>query len=386
MGFITRCPACGTAFKVVPDQLKISDGWVRCGHCADVFDATLYLDMLEPAARQESTPVPPVADPPSPREDDADWLVMPSPEPSPPAVPVAEPSAAAHGIDVLLDHEPEPLTVPPGASWSSGPIAERSAADSLLPGADDFHAELAAFAAAARPEPETGSAQNAAEPFVVPQKAVMVAAVRPPGIPSVPETPPASAVTSVTRPPSASEGERHAPVAAEPGFVRQARKQAFWRLPVVRSGLLVGALLLGMALLTQVAVHERDRWAAAYPGLRPWLETLCKPWQCAIQPLQHLDAVVIESSSLVRRVGDMYGFELVLKNNASAAVAMPALELSLTDLRDQVLARRVFLPAELPGRPESLAPGARLPVTLSLKLAQEPTTAMTGYRALVFYP
>ena len=44
MSYTTRCPACGTMFKVVPDQLKISDGWVRCGHCADVFDATLYLE------------------------------------------------------------------------------------------------------------------------------------------------------------------------------------------------------------------------------------------------------------------------------------------------------------------------------------------------------
>ncbi|MEZ5707015.1 MAG: zinc-ribbon domain-containing protein [Burkholderiaceae bacterium] len=35
MSFTTRCPACGTMFRVVPDQLKISDGWVR-GHCSDV--------------------------------------------------------------------------------------------------------------------------------------------------------------------------------------------------------------------------------------------------------------------------------------------------------------------------------------------------------------
>jgi predicted Zn finger-like uncharacterized protein len=43
MGFITRCPACATAFKVVPDQLKISEGWVRCGHCQEIFDATMDL-------------------------------------------------------------------------------------------------------------------------------------------------------------------------------------------------------------------------------------------------------------------------------------------------------------------------------------------------------
>jgi len=40
MALITRCPVCGTLFKVVPDQLRISEGWVRCGQCAEVFDAS----------------------------------------------------------------------------------------------------------------------------------------------------------------------------------------------------------------------------------------------------------------------------------------------------------------------------------------------------------
>jgi predicted Zn finger-like uncharacterized protein len=46
MSMITGCPACGTMFKVVPDQLKISDGWVRCGHCAEVFDAAAHMRLL----------------------------------------------------------------------------------------------------------------------------------------------------------------------------------------------------------------------------------------------------------------------------------------------------------------------------------------------------
>jgi len=60
MSFITRCPACATAFKVVPDQLKISDGWVRCGQCQQVFNATLDLQPWspgsEPAAPQTPQP------------------------------------------------------------------------------------------------------------------------------------------------------------------------------------------------------------------------------------------------------------------------------------------------------------------------------------------
>ena len=40
MSQVTRCPSCGTRFKVVADQLRISQGWVRCGRCQSVFDAS----------------------------------------------------------------------------------------------------------------------------------------------------------------------------------------------------------------------------------------------------------------------------------------------------------------------------------------------------------
>ena len=43
MALITRCPSCATLFKVVPDQLRISGGWVRCGQCKQVFDANKNL-------------------------------------------------------------------------------------------------------------------------------------------------------------------------------------------------------------------------------------------------------------------------------------------------------------------------------------------------------
>lgn len=59
MSFITRCPACGTAFKVVADQLKIADGWVRCGHCQQVFDATLDLRPVPPVVPRQPADAPP---------------------------------------------------------------------------------------------------------------------------------------------------------------------------------------------------------------------------------------------------------------------------------------------------------------------------------------
>lgn len=53
MSLATRCPACGTVFRVVRDQLKVSDGWVRCGRCSEVFNAAQRLFELEGDTPQE---------------------------------------------------------------------------------------------------------------------------------------------------------------------------------------------------------------------------------------------------------------------------------------------------------------------------------------------
>jgi len=47
MSMATRCIACGTIFRVVQDQLKVSEGWVRCGRCDEVFNALEGLFDLE---------------------------------------------------------------------------------------------------------------------------------------------------------------------------------------------------------------------------------------------------------------------------------------------------------------------------------------------------
>lgn len=47
MSLATRCPVCSTVFRVVQDQLKVSEGWVRCGRCAKVFNAFEGLFDLE---------------------------------------------------------------------------------------------------------------------------------------------------------------------------------------------------------------------------------------------------------------------------------------------------------------------------------------------------
>lgn len=43
MSLVTRCPICGTAFRVQPAQLSARGGKVRCGKCASVFDGVAGL-------------------------------------------------------------------------------------------------------------------------------------------------------------------------------------------------------------------------------------------------------------------------------------------------------------------------------------------------------
>jgi predicted Zn finger-like uncharacterized protein len=54
MSLVTACPSCGVLFKVAPDQLLISEGWVRCGKCQTVFDASLNLQPRLNDSKSES--------------------------------------------------------------------------------------------------------------------------------------------------------------------------------------------------------------------------------------------------------------------------------------------------------------------------------------------
>jgi predicted Zn finger-like uncharacterized protein len=51
MSLATTCPQCKTSFKVVPDQLKLRRGLVRCGVCQHVFSGIDYLRYVDDEAR-----------------------------------------------------------------------------------------------------------------------------------------------------------------------------------------------------------------------------------------------------------------------------------------------------------------------------------------------
>lgn len=95
----TRCPHCGTTFRIATEQLKAKQGRVRCGKCQGVFDALAALASAEAAPAPEAVVRPEQAPP-------AEVALPSEPEhptvPEHPAEPEAEPAPEAEEL------EPEP--------------------------------------------------------------------------------------------------------------------------------------------------------------------------------------------------------------------------------------------------------------------------------------
>ena len=145
---------------------------------------------------------------------------------------------------------------------------------------------------------------------------------------------------------------------------------------------LVAAGLLLLTLLMQWVVVQRNWLAAEEPALRPLLSAMCA---CEVTWPREPDAVLIESSSFTENPQGGYTVQLRLKNTQHHPVAMPALELSLTDLQDQVLVRRVFMADELFGK-DHVQALRDVRSTLYFDLDEKVSKRITGFRAFVFYP
>jgi len=185
--------------------------------------------------------------------------------------------------------------------------------------------------------------------------------------------------------------QESAPVAKEQSphsFMRKGQSSsATWGRPWVRAGLALVCVVLTSGLLVQVSVHERDRIVATEPSARWFLEPICEVLNCQIEPLRQIEAIVIDSSSFTKVRSDVYRLSFALKNSAQIQIATPAVELTLTDIQDQAVVRRVFTAAEFSKQGSVMEPGAELlatvPVSIKHSTSQE---KIAGYRLLSFYP
>ena len=325
MSLITRCPACRTMFKVVPDQLRLSEGWVRCGKCEEIFDASAHLQ--EAAA----------AEPAQAGGDGPDTVPFEG-------ALAAAMASGAHAGEVDARHPGEARTEP---SLDVPLVVDFELKDQTDPGL------------VLEPALPSGHAPLYAEPAADASTATEVPVAEPPA----PQP------------------------AAQLSFMRQARRSSRWHRPLVRATLMALSLLLLAGLAVQVLVQERDRVAALEPGLRPVVEELCLLLGCQVGPLRQIESVVIDSSAFSKTRGDAYRLSLTLKNTAPIDLAMPAVELALTDTLDHPLLRRVFRPEELGVKSGVIPAAAEIQSTLVLTVKTNGNgERVAGYRLLAFYP
>ncbi len=97
-----------------------------------------------------------------------------------------------------------------------------------------------------------------------------------------------------------------------------------------------------------------------------------------------IESLAVESSGLVRIDGTaMYRLSVVLANRSPLALALPALDLTLTDIRGDVIARRALTAAELGITATSLPGRSEQAVQATLQVGDRP---VAGYTIEIFYP
>lgn len=351
----TRCPQCATTFRITPEQLRARGGKVRCGSCQGVFNAFDHLQQEPPApTAPEVIPPPPVqaevitvefASPPPRRE------ATPQPAPAP-AAPVATTEMACASVDPLA---PLPPVTEPATALEPEPEFEVSLAVET-PAAPDESAPVEEVATAPAPE----------ETVETPEQSTQAA--RDAGLVAVREL---SETASFNR--WAAGTLAGNPLA---GLESEATRRATWPFTLA-------ALLLAIALLTQLGYHFRTELVQRLPGSAALYAAL----EIDVPLPRQADQVSIEASDLQSDNGrGLLILSATLKNRAASPQAWPALELTLTDSHDAVVARRVLQASDyLPPKADPAAFAAQSEIGLRLWIEAKETPA-AGYRLYVFYP
>jgi len=386
MTMATRCPACGTVFRVVQDQLRVSAGWVRCGRCGEAFNAVEALvDLAAPPPPPDVSPEP---SPTAPAEEDPT-----PPRPVEVADAIDHRSALGQYVVAMVDDSGESgLDVPP-ADLVGEPAAVEpglAAAATAPRGFDDVAPSMPALDVvpeAAVEEPSSPEGTDDEEPSPAPSADAPTAfegglGSGPSNLETEPLRPadePGLSVVDVPAPTPAAE----APV-VPPSFLRRAERVERWRRPWVRATLSVAVLAALTGLAAQVAYIQRDWIAATIPAARPALEQACALIACSIGEHRQIESLGVESSGLVRVEGtSLYRLSVVLRNRAAIELAAPAIDLSLTDAQGGLIGRRVLTMADLGLPLRTLKGGSELPIQVSLAVAERP---VSGYTVEIFYP
>lgn len=326
MSLATRCTSCGTIFRVVQDQLKVSHGWVRCGRCREVFNALEGLFDLD-------------------RDTPPDWS----------AVGVAEPTQDPPiGIGLTEGH---------GEEEESDPfLVDRI--DAQIFGQRRHEGEES-------PSPQVGPRDQ--RDFADAQFE--------PDLSQSDSRPDFGGTLDLGDRPSSES--RHGPTASL-DFVRDAQTQARWQDPLARLALSLVVMLLAAGLALQMGHHFRDAIAAHWPQTRAGLLQWCAVAHCHIEAPRRIEDISVESTALTRAPGpDAFRLSVTLRNRASVPVALPMVDLSLTDPTGRLVSRRALGPQDFHAASQVMAAGTEANLQLVLSAGNQ---LVTGYTVEVFYP
>ncbi len=148
------------------------------------------------------------------------------------------------------------------------------------------------------------------------------------------------------------------------------------RRPPSLSGLLL-ILLLSLLLAAQVAWLYRDQWLQQ-PKLRALAEHWCPYLGCTLPPERPTaPAFMVVDGRLETAAPRRYRLRLLLRNQDGDGQPLPALQVSLTDDQQRLVARRTFeAPVYAAGRNRAFAAGETLQVELLLAV---PSDRVAGY-------
>lgn len=149
------------------------------------------------------------------------------------------------------------------------------------------------------------------------------------------------------------------------------------------------SIVTAVFLLMQAAYAFRTEIVVLLPQAKNYYVWFCESAGCLVGLPKLANYLHIAASDL--KVPDPshpseIQLSLSVRNRAPIDLAYPAFELTLTDPREQAIARRVFMPADyLPTSVQSagLRAGSELPIQLYLDTG---ALRAAGYRLYLFYP
>jgi predicted Zn finger-like uncharacterized protein len=412
MALATTCPRCQTGFRVVPDQLKIRRGLVRCGQCRHVFSGLDSLRYVNETLPSLPVPAPSAGSPPAGSPPAASPPAGSPPATSLPAkAALAAASTAGGAASGGLPVRPRPAEPAPDDADQPATLLVPEADDDLFsaprrpaPIREDFTLEgldelddLDALAGRPPDRQAPGEQPGALgqevddlDPDERLHATSSAADARAAGAeePAAPPEDPSAAWSAAVLAPGPEEGR-------DPGAGRPAEAVDFFAPPSRAGGFAsrgnaiaaVACGILGIALAVQVAFLGRDWFAARMPGVETALVAASDALGLAITPPRQLEALTLESFDVHAGASPQaLVLNALLRNQAPHRVRWPSMELTLTDGAGAVVVRKVLSPGDYVP-PAGIGVGVPAQQELPLQVALETAGIQpAGYNVKLFYP